>query len=245
MAILERDVILQGMDADGSPTIDFPFTRLGNIEASAPDQTYVKDGDFVAVMDTGDANQMKKATLADVLRPITEKIDLGERIPEGADPNATNEDGTPKYPKIDLSALAKVDFNSLETFDFGSLTDAERAKLKENLDKLRDLDLDKVKESSSAFGPVNINLTTGGWVIRKEDEVDIYVQEVPVEGLNTGMNNLTINPINIVDTTARTAYETAIGCLLPNADVGTNMITVKAHTLPTTDFTMVLKGVRV
>ena len=59
MAILERDVLLQGRQG-GQDTMDFPITRLGNIEGDAQVKATLADGDFIPVVDSADGGQMKK-----------------------------------------------------------------------------------------------------------------------------------------------------------------------------------------
>lgn len=59
MAILERDVVLQGMQ-DGQKTMDFPITRLANVEDAADVKEVPAAGDYIPVMDSADGGQMKK-----------------------------------------------------------------------------------------------------------------------------------------------------------------------------------------
>lgn len=237
MAIIERDVILQGQDDSGNNTMDFPITRLHNVEADATGQGYAKDTDYIPIIDTTDGNQMKKVKISDLFRIITDKIDLGARIPEGADPNDVDEDGKPLYPKIDISILQNIDLEALNGLDL-SVFNKDLGGL--DLEKLKQLDLDKLKKASDSFGPMNLNVMQTAWT-----GTGPYTQTIPVEGVTSGMNNLTLNPINIIDKTERTKYENAIGCLLPNADILDGQVILKAHTLPKMDFVLVLKGVKV
>lgn len=238
MPIIERDVVLQGKTEDGKDTLDFPITRLQNIEADASSQTYAKDTDYITIIDTTDGNQMKKIKVSDLFRIITDKIDLGTRIPEGADPDAVGEDGKPLYPKIDLSVLQNIDLEALDGLDLSAFN-KDMGGL--DLEKLKQLDLDKLKKASDCFGPVNLNVMQTAWTGTEAP----YTQTIAVEGVTSGMNNLTLNPINIINKTERTKYEAAIGCLLPNADILDGQVVIKAHTLPKMDFVLVLKGVKV
>ena len=74
MAIKERDVVLMGKDgADG--TIDLPVTRLGNIEDGAEVKTTLADADALPVVDSADAQEMKKITWANLIAAIKGKLD--------------------------------------------------------------------------------------------------------------------------------------------------------------------------
>lgn len=73
MAIKERDVVLMGKDgADG--TIDLPVTRLGNIEDGAEVKTTLADADALPVVDSADAQEMKKITWTNVVAAIKGKL---------------------------------------------------------------------------------------------------------------------------------------------------------------------------
>ena len=63
MAILERDVVLQGVQ-DGQQTMDFPVTRLGLVEDTAPVKAAPVSGDYIPIMDSADGGQMKKAPVS-------------------------------------------------------------------------------------------------------------------------------------------------------------------------------------
>lgn len=54
MAIIERDVILQGKTESGQPTLDFPITRLSNIEASSDIKSKPEAGDYLPIIDGQD-----------------------------------------------------------------------------------------------------------------------------------------------------------------------------------------------
>lgn len=71
MAITERDVVLQGVDESGSPTIDLPITRLGNVEDTAEVKDAPAAGDYIPVMDAADGGQMKKMPAAVFQRALT------------------------------------------------------------------------------------------------------------------------------------------------------------------------------
>lgn len=68
MSVLERDVVLTGKDG-GRPTIDFPITRLGNLEDSAEVKETPAEGDFLPIVDGADGGQMKKTPLSAILGP--------------------------------------------------------------------------------------------------------------------------------------------------------------------------------
>ena len=72
MAVVERDVVLQGKDKDGNQTIDLPITRLGNIEDSADVKEQPVAEDYIPVMDSADGGQMKKAPVSFILTPAEE-----------------------------------------------------------------------------------------------------------------------------------------------------------------------------
>lgn len=60
MAIIERDVVLQGMTEDGQKTIDLPITALKNIEDTADVKENPTSNDYIPVIDSEDSGQMKK-----------------------------------------------------------------------------------------------------------------------------------------------------------------------------------------
>jgi hypothetical protein len=67
MAILERDVVLQGEDpSTGKPTIDFPYTRSANIEKSGDVVASVSEDDYIAIF-TKDGLYMKTILVSDLL----------------------------------------------------------------------------------------------------------------------------------------------------------------------------------
>ena len=82
MPVIERDVVLQGVDENGNPTIDLPVTRLGNIEDTAEVKEAPGEGDFLPVIDGADDGQMKKTPWASMQGPPGPQ---GERGPAGAD----------------------------------------------------------------------------------------------------------------------------------------------------------------
>lgn len=66
MAIIERDVALQGTDpVTGRPTIDLPFTRAGNIENSAERITSASENDVIPIF-TPDGVYMKTIAVRDL-----------------------------------------------------------------------------------------------------------------------------------------------------------------------------------
>lgn len=59
MAIKERDVLLQGQE-NGEQTMDFPITRLANVEGDADVKSVPGDNDYIPIVDSADGGQMKK-----------------------------------------------------------------------------------------------------------------------------------------------------------------------------------------
>lgn len=60
MPVIERDVVLQGVDENGNQTIDLPVTRLGNVEDTADIKEHPEKGDYIPLVDSADDGQMKK-----------------------------------------------------------------------------------------------------------------------------------------------------------------------------------------
>lgn len=73
MAIFERDVVLQGKTKEGDMTMDFPITRLANVEDSADVKESPSDDDYIPIVDSTDNAQMKKTTFK-AFKMILEKI---------------------------------------------------------------------------------------------------------------------------------------------------------------------------
>lgn len=73
MAIIERDVVLQGKSG-ADITIDLPVTRLGLIEAGAESKTTLVDADALPLVDSADAGEMKKITWGNVVAAIRGKL---------------------------------------------------------------------------------------------------------------------------------------------------------------------------
>lgn len=73
MAILERDVVLQGMTKEGDTTMDFPITRLANVEDTADVKESPIDEDYIPIIDSSAQGQMKKFTFQ-TLKNILSKI---------------------------------------------------------------------------------------------------------------------------------------------------------------------------
>ena len=85
MPVIERDVVLQGVDEAGNSTIDLPITRLGNIEDTAEVKETPEDGDYIPVIDSQDQGQMKKAPWAAMRGGMGLQGPQGEPGPAGAD----------------------------------------------------------------------------------------------------------------------------------------------------------------
>lgn len=69
MAVMERDVLLMGKDGDRQ-TMDFPITRLGNVEDTADVKDFPVAGDYLPIVDSKDGGQMKKTTVAALFAPF-------------------------------------------------------------------------------------------------------------------------------------------------------------------------------
>jgi len=72
MAIIERNVVLQSKDADGNQTIDFPITRLANVENAADVKAALENEDYLAIIDSSDKGQMKKVPVKALAEYIAE-----------------------------------------------------------------------------------------------------------------------------------------------------------------------------
>lgn len=70
MPVMERDVVLTGM-VGGRQTMDFPVTRLANVEDSAEVKDIPAAEDYLPIMDAADGGQMKKAPLSAILEPLS------------------------------------------------------------------------------------------------------------------------------------------------------------------------------
>lgn len=74
MPIKERDIVLQGRDG-GEDTIDFPITRLGNVESGAAVKETPADGDYIPIIDAADNEQMKKFAVQWLIEQLMGKQD--------------------------------------------------------------------------------------------------------------------------------------------------------------------------
>lgn len=59
MAVTERDVVLMSQSGGGQ-SMDYPITRLRNIEATAEVKSAPAEGDYIPLLDGADSAQMKK-----------------------------------------------------------------------------------------------------------------------------------------------------------------------------------------
>ena len=84
MSVLERDVVLTGKDG-GQNTIDFPITRLGNLEDSAEVKESPAEGDYLPLVDGTDGGQMKKTPVSAVLGPAAAALAAAEAAQSAAD----------------------------------------------------------------------------------------------------------------------------------------------------------------
>lgn len=74
MAMIERDVVLVGKDADGNTTVDMPITRLGNLEDTAETKTAPVSGDALAIVDSEANGEMKKIAWSDVAAALKDTV---------------------------------------------------------------------------------------------------------------------------------------------------------------------------
>lgn len=91
MSVLERDVVLTGQ-AGGQSTIDFPITRLGNLEDSAEVKETPAEGDYLPIVDGADGGQMKKTPLSAILGPAAAAMEAAEAAQSAADGAASTAD---------------------------------------------------------------------------------------------------------------------------------------------------------
>ncbi len=83
MSVLERDVVLTGKDG-GQSTIDFPITRLANLEDSAEVKETPAEGDFLPIVDGADGGQMKKTPLSAILGPAAAALAAAQEAQSAA-----------------------------------------------------------------------------------------------------------------------------------------------------------------
>lgn len=93
MPIIERDVVLQGVDEHGNQTMDLPITRLGNIEDTAEKKDAPALADYIPVIDMADDGEMKKTpvsslqeAMGEMYRPRSRNITLSTAGWTGAGP---------------------------------------------------------------------------------------------------------------------------------------------------------------
>ena len=110
MGIIERDVVLMGKDG-GHQTMDFPITRLGNVEDTADVKTAPAAGDYLPIVDSEDGGQMKKTTVAALFAPFeaavqealedaATKKDVQDTVQEALAGMATKKDLSAKQDKL-------------------------------------------------------------------------------------------------------------------------------------------------
>ena len=59
MPVIERDVVLQGVDENGNHTVDLPITNLKNIVDEAEIKEIPVSGDMIPIIDSEDQGQMR------------------------------------------------------------------------------------------------------------------------------------------------------------------------------------------
>lgn len=69
----QRDVVLPGWDESGNSTLDFPITRLGNIENGAEDVDALDGNDYVAIA-PATGGRFKRARFAKILSAIANAV---------------------------------------------------------------------------------------------------------------------------------------------------------------------------
>lgn len=78
MAMIERDVVLVGKDANGNTTVDLPITRLGNLEDTAEIKNVPVSGDALAIVDSEAQGEVKKISWADVMHAVKDAVGGGD-----------------------------------------------------------------------------------------------------------------------------------------------------------------------
>ena len=96
MSLIERDVVFQGKDENGNPTMDFPITRLSNVEDGADIKENLGAGDYIPVMDGSDNGQMKKVPYSALENKLM-KPQILVKTEDGATVSVSN--GTVTYTK--------------------------------------------------------------------------------------------------------------------------------------------------
>jgi len=101
MAIKERDILLQGQE-DGEQTMDFPITRLANVEGDAEVKSVPGDKDYIPIIDSADGEQMKKAPISAFQRVLTGTAGQIVGFDKDGNPEAQ---AKPKYTASDVGAI--------------------------------------------------------------------------------------------------------------------------------------------
>lgn len=70
MAVTERDVVLMSQ-SDGGQSMDYPITRLRNIEATADVKSAPAEGDYLPLLDGADSEQMKKVAWSEIVSALS------------------------------------------------------------------------------------------------------------------------------------------------------------------------------
>lgn len=78
MAMIERDVVLVGKDANGNTTVDLPITRLGNLEDTAETKSMPVSGDALAIVDSEADGEVKKISWSDVVNAVKDAVGGGD-----------------------------------------------------------------------------------------------------------------------------------------------------------------------
>lgn len=114
-AVIEWDAVLEGRDAAGNLALVLPITRLGNIEDGAEVKSAPEAEDYIPLVDSADAGQMKKVSVAALAALVKDGLRAQGFVP-GTEPPAdtgllwidTANGGVMKYYDAAAAAWKKV-----------------------------------------------------------------------------------------------------------------------------------------
>lgn len=225
MPIIEEDVLLT-RTKDGKVVIQFPITRLGNVEAGEDTLTDApEDNDQVPVVDASDGNQMKKTTWAVIKAALA-------NIFAAVTHNHAASDVTSGYFSVARGGTGR---NTLTSGHFlrgngtGAVTMSTPTAARQAMSAL------------TGVGPTTITLTAAGWTGDGP-----WTQTVAVSGVTANDNHIHIYPVDTEDADARKLYDAAYGCLAPQAETLAGSIKFTCRDKkPEINFEVVVEGARV